>query len=135
MSARIKPSGSTQAERDAISLGRIESLIDNVIDTAVECPTCKKKHEIKVLDNSVVTAMRMRYDKLRPSLSATELTSINPDERLSEDQILGKLSALLDQYPDLLQRALAVKAKLSPLGAVAAIPTSPIDGEQAAKSD
>lgn len=124
MAARIRPVGN-QAERDAISLGRIEQLIDATIEGSITCPSCKQKHQIKTLDSSVIAAMRIRYDKLRPSLTATELTTISDDEKLDDNQLLAMLADLIEQHPDLVQQALAAKARKdaertapSPIGTV-----------------
>jgi hypothetical protein len=113
MAARIKPSGQSQRERDAISLGRIEALLDVAGGGAIECPSCQKKHKIKPLDSNVLAAIKIRYDKLRPSLSAVEQTTISEDEKLDDNQILAKLSALIEQHPDIVQQALALKARQS----------------------
>lgn len=82
-----------------------------MVHGSILCPSCAESHKIKMLDQSVVTAMRMRYDKLRPTLSATELTSIDPADKLSESDLLAQLSALIEQHPDLVQQALAAKAR------------------------
>lgn len=127
MAARIKPAGATQQERDRLSLGVIESLIDGMCGNAVICPSCKKPHKISSLDTSVVTAMRMRYDKLRPTLSAVEQTTHNESEKLDENQLLAKLEALIAAHPDLVQRALAAAAKRK--AGVAEVPKAAIPVE------
>lgn len=109
--ARIKPPGKTQAERDAISLGVIESFLDSIAIGHGTCPTCKGSFEIKDVNPAVISAMKIRYDKLRPSLSAVEQTTIEPDQKLSEADILGKITALLAAHPDLVQQALAMQAR------------------------
>lgn len=129
MAARIKPAGSTQAERDLISLGRIEALSDGIMGNAITCPSCNKPHKISNLDSSVVAVMRMRYDKLRPTLQAVEQTNIDPQDKLDENQILTKLGALIDAHPDLLQRALAARAKVAET-AVSPVAVTPITHPQ-----
>jgi hypothetical protein len=37
----------------------------------MECPECKGKYDIKDVPNSAVQMLRLRYDKLRPSLAST----------------------------------------------------------------
>lgn len=46
-----------------------------------------------------------------PTLSATELTTINDDEKLDDNQLLAMLADLIEQHPDLVQQALAAKAR------------------------
>lgn len=111
MAARIKPAGSTQAERDLISLGRIESYMDCLIKDSFQCPSCAKETPVKELNAGAVQLIRARYDKLRPSLSSVEQTVHNADDTLSEDAIMQKLAALVEAYPDLLQRILAAQAR------------------------
>ncbi len=117
MAARIKPSGQSQRERDAISLGRIESLLDSAVGSVVHCPSCQKTHKIKALENNVLNAIKIRYDKLRPSLSAVEQTTISEDEKLDDNQLLMKIAALIEAHPDIVQQALAHKARKSQPGA------------------
>lgn len=50
---------------------------------------------------------------LRPKLSAVEQTVINPEESMSEEQIVSKLEALIAGNPDIVQRALANVARSS----------------------
>lgn len=111
LSVRLKTSGQTQLERDRIAVGVIESLLDAQMGHEVECPTCKKGHVIKELSQATLTAMRIRYDKLRPALSAVEQTNIDPEESLTEQQLMDRLLALIDAHPDLVQRALAARAR------------------------
>jgi len=66
------------------------------------------------LSATQVTALRAIYDKLRPSLSAVEQTTINPDDKLTEEQIMAKFQQLIDAFPDLLTKLLADRAKDAP---------------------
>lgn len=61
----------TQQQRDAISLSKIENYLDQHIDGEILCPECKGKYPAHNVPKSVVAMMRMRYDKLRPTLAAT----------------------------------------------------------------
>ena len=104
----------SNAERDAAALGKLESYIDGLLDKHLKCPECKKDMEISELPNSVVTLLKARYDKLRPSLSAVEQTTLNPDDKLTEEQIMAKFQQLIDAFPDLLAKLLADRAKDAP---------------------
>jgi len=98
--ARHKPPGKTQAERDAIALGRIESYMDQLSEGHINCPSCKKDYEIKELPATAVALIRARYDKLRPSLSAVEQTNV--EAARSQDDIINDIKALLMAKPELL---------------------------------
>ena len=77
----------------------------------MQCPTCQNDFDIKEINPAVIQALKIRYDKLRPSLSAVEQTMVEPDQKLSEADILGKITALLAAHPDLVQQALAMQAR------------------------
>ena len=111
LSVRLKPAGQTQLERDRIAVGRIEQLLDAQMGNNVICPKCGIGHKIKELSQATLIAMRIRYDKLRPALSAVEQTNIDPEQTLTEQQLMDRLIALIDAHPDLVQRALAAKAR------------------------
>lgn len=61
----------TQQQRDAISLTKIEKYLDAQIDGQFFCESCKGEHSIPEIPNSAVQMLRMRYDKLRPTLAST----------------------------------------------------------------
>lgn len=109
--ARTKPPGQTQAERDRISLGVIESYLDSVAKGVGNCPTCKTKFEIKEVNPAVISALKIRYDKLRPTLSAVEQTNVEPEKALSEADLLAKMGEFLAAYPDLAQQAIGEYAR------------------------
>jgi hypothetical protein len=109
--ARIKPTGKTQAERDAISLGRIESFLDGIAAGHMQCPTCQNEYEIKQVDSAVIQALKIRYDKIRPTLSAVEQTNVEPEKALSESDLLAKMGELIAAYPDLAQQAIGEYAR------------------------
>lgn len=104
MAARRKPAGQTQVERDAIALGRIESYMDCLIKGTFNCPSCGKETETKELSTTAVQLIRARYDKLRPSLSAVEQTTI--DAPRTQDEIINDIKALLAANPALLETLL-----------------------------
>lgn len=117
----------SRAEKDAIALGKLEAWIDEILDGHVTCTKCRKEFEAKELQPSAVALLKARYDKLRPSLSAVEQTTIEPAQQMTEDQILQKIQALIVAHPDLLQRALAMNAKVVREGDGAAhSPDSPL---------
>jgi hypothetical protein len=64
----------TQQQRDSIALTKIEQYLDRQIHSQMECPECKAKYDIKDVPNSAVQMLRMRYDKLRATLSSSNLT-------------------------------------------------------------
>lgn len=110
MAARKKPTGSTQAERDRIALGRIESYMDGLIKGHLICPSCRKDMEIKELPVSAVQLLRARYDKLRPSLQAIEQTNHDARDTADPSQLTAKLAALFTEKPQLLEQIQALMA-------------------------
>lgn len=92
---RIKPPGKTQAERDRIALGRIESFMDTVASGQLVCPSCNKEFPAKEISPVVATLIRARYDKLRPSLSAVEQTITDDRDKQSEQEVMDKLRDLV----------------------------------------
>lgn len=108
---RIKPTGQTQAERDRISLGVIESFLDNIARGHGTCPRCQNEFEIKEVNPAVVSALKIRYDKLRPTLSAVEQTNIEPDQKLSESDLLARMGELIAAHPQLAAQAIGEYAK------------------------
>lgn len=103
MAARNKPAGKTQAERDAKSLGMIESFLDKALEGKCVCVSCKKEFDIKDLHPNVLKAIQLRYDKLRPALSAVEQTTLNPEDKKTEEQIINDLRALIKGNADLVR--------------------------------
>ena len=97
--ARIKPPGKTQRERDAIALGRIEAFLDGVAEKHLACPSCGKDYEIKEINPALVSLLKVRYDKLRPSLSAVEQHLV--DDTPVEQDIITTLKAVLERDPGL----------------------------------
>jgi hypothetical protein len=65
------------------------------------------------LPQSRIDAAKTLLARTLPVLSAVEQTTISEDEKLDDNQILAKLSALIEQYPDIVQQALALKARQS----------------------
>lgn len=101
MARRIKPAGSTQEERDRISLGCIESYIDSKLAEHVKCPSCRKQFDIKDLSSGTARLLISRYDKLRPSLSATEVTHVDRRDTTDPAELQAKLRAMYDSNPEL----------------------------------
>ena len=93
--ARIKPPGKTTAERDAKALGMIESLLDGLAHNALRCVTCQKPIPINDINPSVIQAIRLRYDRLRPTLTSVEQKTADPFANMNRDQVLSKLRLLL----------------------------------------
>ena len=65
------------------------------------------------LQNTQLKAIELILQRTVPSLSAVEQTTIEPDQKLSEADILGRITALLAAHPDLVQQALAMQARSS----------------------
>ncbi len=113
MAARKKPTGSTKEERDRISLGRIESFIDTLAANHLQCPTCKSKmdvNDLKDIPASVSQLIKVRYDKLRPSLQATELTVHDPRDMADPAELSTRLAALFAEKPQLWDQVVALRA-------------------------
>lgn len=99
----ISSAPQTNAQRDAATLARLESWIDEILDGHVTCTKCESKFPAKELQPSAVALLKARYDKLRPSLSAVEQTNVNPDDKLDDSALLDRFKALIAANPDLLQ--------------------------------
>lgn len=79
------------------------------------------------LEQTQIKAIEILMARVAPTLSAVEQTNISADDKLDENQILIRIAELIDNHPDLLQRALAAKAKRS-----AALPTQAISDDNSA---
>ena len=119
VAARKKPSGKTVEERDRISLGRIESFIDQTLQGQMQCPSCREKYEVKDISPSAVALLRARYDKLRPSLASTEVTMNDPRDNARPEDVAARLAALFNEKPDLFAQVMALKDDGKPLPVVA----------------
>lgn len=86
-----------QATRDRITLTLVEKKLRE-----------HTRGEIELAPTQVMAA-RILYDKLRPNLSAVEVTHINDSDRQSESDILARLQALVDAHPDLIRSMLDAK--------------------------
>lgn len=93
----------SQSHRDAEALVRCEELLD------------KQALGKKRLSNATLTAIKIRYDKLRPALSSVEQTVHQDGDELTKEQIMAKFQQLIDAYPDFLQELLALQAKRKPV--------------------
>ena len=91
----------SREQRDNLALTNIEMLLDKQI-------AGKKK-----VSPARLMAARIRYDKLRPALSAIDQTVHNADDVLTEEQILLKFQNLIALYPDLLPRLNAIQGQLA----------------------
>lgn len=89
----------TQVERDKIALARIENWMDEIQEGHVTCVKCRKQFEAKELQPSAVALIKARYDKLRPSLSAVEQTTIEVSR--SAEEIVNEIRALVAAKPEL----------------------------------
>jgi hypothetical protein len=65
----------TQDERDIYALGRIEYLIDQIVEKhALTCQECGGHIPIKDLSPAAVTLLKARYDKLRATKTEATIT-------------------------------------------------------------
>lgn len=97
----------SRAEKDAIALGKLEAWIDQILDGHVTCTKCRKEFEAKELQPSAVALLKARYDKLRPSLSAVEQTTIEPAHQMTVEDIVAKFQALIKEVPEMRAMLLA----------------------------
>lgn len=104
----------SQAQRDQIALGSIESFLDGILHKSLRCVECDKEIDVKKIDPGRVQLIRMRYDKLRPSLSSVEQTVIDPRDKATEDQLLAELQATLASHPAMLDLAIKVALQVDP---------------------
>lgn len=76
-----------------------------------------QNHALGKLDGEVsstrIDAAKALIARTLPVLSAQELTTISEDEKLDDNQLLNKLADLIEKHPDLVQQALAHKARQS----------------------
>ena len=95
----------TSQQRDSIALTKIEKYIDAQIDDVLLCPECNKEHgTVKELSTAAVALIRARYDKLRPTLSAAEVTNVNENDAKTEEQIIQDLMRVFEAQPELLSK-------------------------------
>lgn len=98
----------TQQERDVYALTKIEQILDSIGIT-------QKK---KTIDPVRLKALEIRYNKLRPALSAVEQTNHEPSR--GQDEIINDIKALLASKPELLATLLP-GYEIVPLVSVASI--------------
>lgn len=116
----------SQKERDSIALAKLESWIDQIIDGHVTCSVCRKEFEAKELQPSAVALLKARYDKLRPSLSAVEQTTIQAESG-TESDILAQIKRLTESNQEVREALLAILMNTPAQSApVADIPTTAV---------
>jgi hypothetical protein len=101
MAARKNKVNLSDRWKDAISLSMLHKRLTDHIDGKIELTSTQVKSIELILQRGV------------PTLSAVEQTTISEDEKLDDNQILAKLSALIEQHPDIVQQALALRARQS----------------------
>jgi hypothetical protein len=89
----------TKQQRDEIALTKIEKMLDDQRDGVVELTPIQLK------------ALEIRYHKLRPSLSAVEQTNLNPQDQITESQLISNLHSFLQANPDVLPQLIAMQQK------------------------
>ena len=98
MAARIRAEHQ-ESVVSKIQTSQLVNRLQNHIDGKIE------------LQPTQIKAIEMLLARTMPTLSAVEQTTIEPDQKLSEVDILGKITALLAAHPDLVQQALAMQAR------------------------
>ena len=99
MAARINKTEITESWKQKISVSMLMNRLKDHADGKIE------------LQQTQLKAIELILQRTVPSLSAVEQTTIEPDQKLSEADILGKITALLAAHPDLVQQALAMQAR------------------------
>ena len=99
MAARTRKTELTDSWREKISASMLVNRLKDHVDG-------KNK-----LEPTQIKAAEILLARVAPTLSAVEQTNIDPEQTLTEQQLMDKLVALIDAHPDLVQRALAAKAR------------------------
>ena len=86
-------------QRDNLALANIEKMLDDQASGKIK------------LTPERIKAIEIRYSRLRPTLSAVEQTTIDESAKLSEADLMAQLAALIEAHPDLVQQALAARAR------------------------
>jgi len=99
-----------QAERDLYALTKIEQILDDI-------GISEKKKEINPIR---LKALEIRYNKLRPALSAIEQTNV--DATRSESEIMQQIKQLVEAKPELLNDLLPAGKVLVSVGSTVVQP-------------
>ncbi len=89
----------TDADRDTVALARIEQLLDEVATGT------------RRINEQRLSALKIRYDKLRPALSSIEQIVHDARDQASEETLAGELVALFDAKPELWERVAALRGQ------------------------
>lgn len=95
MARRNKPAGKSQEERDRLSLGVIESFLDQAVSGNIKCPSCLGTFSVKEINPATLKAIEIRYARLRPTLSAVEQTAPDPFAGTSRSDLIAQLRSFL----------------------------------------
>lgn len=87
-----------QATKDKI---RAELLAQRLYKFANSKGEKAKKYR---MDAAQVAAAKVLIDKGKPSLQAIEQTEVNEWDKMSEEQMLGMVQALITSHPELIQK-------------------------------
>jgi hypothetical protein len=87
-----------QATRDKI---RAELLAKRLYKFANAKGEKAKKYS---MDSAQVAAAKVLIDKGKPSLQAVEQTEVNQWDKMSEEEMLGMVQALITSHPELIQK-------------------------------
>lgn len=108
----------TPHQRDAIALTKIEKFLDKQIDG-----------ELQDWSPTRLKALEIRYNKLRPALSAVDNTVHSTAENETPEQMMAKLQALLAANPHIIRdmhASLGPKAVSDPTSTTdTPVPTAP----------
>lgn len=105
MAARTAKLAITDRWKDQLRASMLHKKLTDHIDGKID------------LEPTQVRSIELILQRCIPTLTATELTTVNESEKLDENQLLAKLEALIAAHPDLVQRALAAAAKRKAEGA------------------
>ena len=76
------------------------------------------KHAVDGADSKIdptrIKAAEILLARVLPVLSAVEQTTINPDDALTEGQIILKFQSLISAFPDLREKLLAEPVRVAP---------------------
>lgn len=101
----------THAAKDAMASGMIESIMDSLAGKASTCFKCGKPFKRKKLSQQDIALLKLRYDKLRPSLSTIEQRLIDPGEKMTDGQIISQLHSLITSSPTVVVSLLGLLIK------------------------
>lgn len=102
MAARTTKVKLSESWKDSMRVAMLMNQLRNHADGKIELSVT----QLKAIDMILMRTV--------PSLSAVEQTTINPDDALTEGQIILKFQALISAFPDLREKLLAEPVRVAP---------------------